>query len=163
MTNANLVPTLPATYQFFGGERGLDYFIGKWNIKWQSWSWCNLDELIALINRTYRKSWDRREIMERFCFEHQEVRATSNKKHVPPMGFYIVDKNGGQFAPFRRQEASMVFYCSNAKQVFVPAGWAKDVLWALYSECPRFRILPGHGDEKVLSACWEDGEGVYIV
>ena len=162
MSNTNLIPTLPATYQFFCGERGLDHFIGKWNIKWQSWSWCDIDEMTTLINRRYKKSWDRRELISRFCFEHQEMRTTSNKNGVPPMGFYVVDRNVGQFVLFRRQEASMVYFCSSVKQVFVPAGWAKDVLWALFNGCTRFNVC--HHDRGVeLAACLENGDAIYVV
>lgn len=161
---SDLIPTIPTTYQFLG-ERGLDHFVGNWNINWQAWSWCNLDDFVALINKVYRKTWGRREILLRFCFEHHEMRETSNKKHVPPMGFYVVDSNGGQFIRFCRQESCLAFYYSSTKRIYVPAGWTKDILWALYNDCTRFRIMPpGNKDSKFnLVACEENGSGVYIV
>jgi hypothetical protein len=143
-------PTVPAVYNFGFG------FLGNRSDlpKWMNWGWCDATELASLIQTWFGQEWDRYELLERFGIE-KGVESSAPYKggfrllFVPSNGDpRCVEYNQGLLARLQRMDR-VTFY--------VPAGFAKQVVWDVNGGVDRYVIRKG----KVVAS--SNGEPTYFI
>jgi len=139
--------------------------------KWSRWGWCNLSLMASHINSHYGTSWDAPELISRFGLEKQTA------MRVKKFGLRILEAhnptmhNDSIYAEFKLREYGLELlteYQNKKDQLpglFAPAGWAKDVMWAL-SNGGRRLIMDKDpsdpmGNRKMVVVAYEDGSGIY--
>lgn len=123
-----------------------------------SWGWCNLKETVSLVNKHYGSSWTRKEFLQRFAIPEEKGLVRREHSSVPDL---IMLWETGEYEPTFGHHTSTDFHFLDRwheTEAYIPAGWTKDVLWALYGGCTR-AIL--EDDKKV--ACLENGTPVFFL
>lgn len=151
-----LWPQMPSVYSFSvnGAEFSSDA------PAWTRWGWCRPEEMVELINKSYGFPWTLRDLLARFAYKVEDLEGTNNK----PLLFLKVDLAGYFFEVQKYDRFSGLF--SSGDVFCFPAGWAKNVLWALRMGCRQFKVIDnpaGRKPERGLCACSEDGRALYYV
>jgi len=130
--------------------------------QWFRWSWCRLDEVIELVNKQFDVRWTRAGLLKRFAIPREQGDIKfgdgKNERRFDLKLLWIHEETGEMHCEaFSHKD---ILYAGEWNMTpFVPTGWVKDVLWALFSGCTRaFRDKDG---QKV--AAWEDGKGVFYM
>ena len=121
---------------------------------WRRWAWCDADDLLRLINATFKLHWSRRDLIRRFAIQGVPV---MNRRF--PLSYLRHDEAGFlTWCSYQHNWAHRIFLNQPSNRVYFPGGWAQDVLWALYQGCTSFRL-----ERRALVACMEDGCPIYYV
>lgn len=146
---------MPAVYRF--SINGAD-FSSEASAAWTHWGWCMPEEMVELINKNYGFHWSLRELIARFAYKAEDLEGTNNK----PLLFLKVDLESYCFEAQKYDKFARLF--SPKYKFLFPAGWAKNVLWALRNGCTHFKVVDNPAGRKPvrgLSACSEDGRAHY--
>jgi hypothetical protein len=152
-----LIPNLPSTFKVVG-ERC--YGNSTWPF-WTRWGWCKVSDVLELINREYKLRLKKRDLLTRFSYVQRDLQGKKAGATRPAFAVLRTGPSGLRFTEYK-PELLTVLERAN-EDFFVPAGWAKDVLWALYGGADHFEVQ-GESGGNVLVACrYGDPSCDYIV
>lgn len=126
------------------------------NPRWMKWGWCRASEMLGAINKHYGLKWNIEELLDRFALNRELVPKVKigNKFGLRVL---IVSENGQSIQVRNFSEVILRHILFSKPDFFVPAGWAKEVLWALYSGGRKLAVRDG-----VIGVHTEDDQPIYI-
>lgn len=102
------------------------------------WGWCNVGELLHYIHVEYQLKWKREEFFRRFWCGPKSM----DNQNRP---IICLLRTNGKFEFFRKLPSNIVSTPSKRTSVFVPAGFAKGVLYEIGRNGGRKVVATEHG------------------
>ncbi|MBX4210966.1 hypothetical protein KW783_03280 [Candidatus Parcubacteria bacterium] len=140
---------------------------------WGKWGWCNLYQMVEMVNHLYGLDWTDLELLTRFGLDHTTAKRTQLKFGLQILEIRNAETvNGrlsGEFTIYPYNADLILRFAregANRHVLFVPAGWAKEVMWILHGGCRRIIVenaTRGNGGKKIAVAAEENGDGVWVV
>jgi len=140
---------------------------------WMRWGWCYAQEMAGLINNHFNTNWDELELISRFGLQKQtamQVHKFGLRILEVPNAAHHNDCIRGNFQ-LRNYNADLLLTYQGLKPqnppFWVPAGWAKEVMWALGNGGRRIIMDKFPGDppcqKKAVVVADEKGEGIFYL
>jgi hypothetical protein len=124
---------------------------------WFSWGWCNLEEVVQLVNKHFELNWTKEDLLGRFAISADKGRIQRGRGIGKNFGLFVLYRQGfqGEHLFFSAYREEMLDGEVKHYDCYVPAGWVKQVFWSLQGGRTRTQLL-----DNVQVSCMEDGTPV---
>lgn len=131
---------------------------------WMHWSWCDMDDLLDLINEEFSLEWEIKDLLERFAIDKRKL----NESHQSLALSFLVCGSPGLNVPnhFRLNDYSreaFLIYEHAVVTYYVPFVWTKNVIFAMRQGCMSFSVVGPEGAEsqKVIAVAHDENAESY--